>query len=224
MNTVIPKALPPMRSPTIECVARDPSVDLCEMPTHYLVVYDPNAKAHQQGLLYPASSLVLASQCASFNTFGPTTRELDSTNSLTIPIIYCPLPAPHTFGIINSFLYTHNAQHLIATLLPMPAAALSTITFASPSIAARTSQAMSEWLTTRALLSALKTVHGVYANAVTLNVNEDRFWTIIRFAWKVLVGAVERSVGVAPPDVPADDEEADAADAALGDVPPPYEA
>ncbi|KAG8748707.1 hypothetical protein FRC10_000098 [Ceratobasidium sp. 414] len=224
LATVVPKTLPTSPLPhTLECVARDPTVELGNMPTHFLIVFDPHAGA-QRGLLFPAHSLVLATQCSTFTRFGPTTRELSADNTtLTVPLIGCPVPAPRAFSVLNAFLYTHNSQQLIAALLPLPGAALASISHESAGVASRLSRAMADWLSMRALLGALKAVHGVWANATSLGVNDDRLWTIIRFAWVVLIGAVERSAGVAPPNVYTDDEEADLVDQALGDAPPPYE-
>ncbi|KAG8758978.1 hypothetical protein FRC12_009872 [Ceratobasidium sp. 428] len=222
--TVVPKALPSALAPTVECAVRDPNVEPSNMPTHYLIVIEPQARA-QRGLLFPAHSLVLAAQCSSVTRFGPITRQLsDDGKTATIPLVAFPVPAPRAFHILNAFLYTHNPQQLIASLLPLPGAALSSISHESAGVAHRLSRAMADWLSTRALLNALKTVHGVWANAASLGVNDDRLWTIIRFAWGVLIGAVERSAGVAPPSVYTDDEEADLVDQALGDAPPPYEA
>ncbi|QRV86098.1 Clp1-like protein [Ceratobasidium sp. AG-Ba] len=224
MATVVPKTLPTSPLPrTLECVARDPSVELGDMPTHFLIVYDPRA-GKQRGLLFPAHSLVLATQCSSLVRFSPTTRQLADDNTLTVPLIGLGVPAPNAFSILNAFLYTHNPQQLIAALLPLPGAALASISHESAGVASRLSRTMADWLSMRALLGALKVLHGVWANATSLGVNDDRLWTIIRFAWTVLIGAVERSAGVAPPNVYTDDEEADLVDQALGDAPPPYEA
>ena len=223
-GALIPKVIP--RSPlprTIECYTPRNDIEPSHLPTHFLIVYDPRAGS-QAGILYPAHSLVLATQCSNLPHFGPTTRELDENNHAQVPLVGFPVPVPHAFKVLDVYLYNHNAQQLIAALLPLPGAALASVSHESAGIESRLSRTMADWLSLRALLGALKTIHGVWANAASLGVNDDRLWTIIRFAWTVLIGAVERSAGVAPPNVYTDDEEADAVDEALGDAPPPYEA
>ncbi|KAJ1310416.1 hypothetical protein OPQ81_007150 [Rhizoctonia solani] len=213
---------------TLDCIVRHPSPESSMLPTHYLVVYNPRTP-DQPGKLYPAHSLVLATQCAALPSFGPTTRELRDDNSFTVPLLGLPLPAPNHFGPLYTFLHDHSANALLAALLPLPHAAFGRISLEIDGITERLSHALSDWLSLRALLSTLKTIHGVWANAAALHVDNERLWKILSFAWRVLVAAVERSAGPEATDsalsvMSQDDQDADAVERELGDRPPPYEA
>ncbi|CUA72250.1 hypothetical protein RSOLAG22IIIB_00915 [Rhizoctonia solani] len=210
---------------TLECTVHHPSPEPSMLPTHYLVVYNPRTP-DQPGKLFPAHSLVLATQCAALPSFGSTTRELRDDDTFTVPLLGLPLPAPNHFGPLYTFLHDHSANALLAALLPLPQAAFGRISLETNGITGRLAQALSDWLSLRALLSTLKTIHGVWANAGALHVDNDRLWKILGFAWRVLVAAVERSAGPLAADsaLSQDDYDADAVDRELGDNPPPYEA
>ncbi|KAF8710197.1 hypothetical protein RHS03_02446, partial [Rhizoctonia solani] len=204
---------------TVECTVLDPNPEPSMLPTHYLVVYNPRSP-DQPGKLFPAHSLVLATQCAALPSFGSTTRELRHDNTFTVPLLGLPLPAPNHFEPLYLFLHDHSANALLATLLPLPHSAFGRISLEAHGITERLSQALSHWLSLPVLLSALKTVHGVWANAAALHVDSDRLWKILAFAWRVLVAAVERSAG---PDaqsvldsISQDDRDADAVERELG--------
>jgi hypothetical protein len=201
---------------TVECRApRD--VDASMLPTHYLVVYNPHTR--QPGQLFPAHSLLLAAQCAAAPRFGPTTRELRADSTFRVPLLGLPVPAPHAFHPLFRYLHGHGTSALLAALLPLPSAALGPLALGADGIQSRLVQLLVDWLSLRALLAALKTCHGVWANAAALHVNDDRLWHVLHYAWCVLVQAVERS---APAAIDADD--ADAVDRALGEADTlPYE-
>ncbi|CAE6433819.1 unnamed protein product [Rhizoctonia solani] len=179
---------------TLDCTVLHPNPEPSMLPTHYLVVYNPRTP-DQPGKLFPAHSLVLATQCAALPSFGSTTRELRDDNTFTAPLLGLALPAPNHFEPLFLFLHDHSANALLASLLPLPQAAFGRISLETDGITERLTHALSDWLSFRTLLSTLKTVHGVWANAVALHVDNDRLWKIIDFAWRVLVAAVERSAG-----------------------------
>ncbi|KAG8733181.1 hypothetical protein FRC11_008107 [Ceratobasidium sp. 423] len=212
---------------TLDCHVLHPAPEPSMLPTHYLVVYNPRTP-DQPGKLYPAHSLVLAAQCAALPSFGSTTRELRDDNTFTAPLLGLPLPAPNHFGPLYQFLHDHSANALLAALLPLPQPAFGRISLEIDGITDRLAQALSDWLSLRALLSTLKTIHGVWANAAALHVDNDRLWKILGFAWRVLVAAVERSAGPnadsAIDAISQDDLDAEAVDRELSDDPPPYEA
>ncbi|KZP21300.1 hypothetical protein FIBSPDRAFT_698009, partial [Athelia psychrophila] len=141
-------------------------------PTHMLAVYahpsTSTAASTTKVTLYPAHDLVFAAHCAHLPAFpvSPVASTSTSTSTKTVPVVPLALPAPGAFPALQSYLYTQRADHLFAAFLPsLPASASMEV----PKLAAHlASTAPRAELQQRAAL-----VHGVWANACALGVQDD---------------------------------------------------
>ncbi|KAG9102853.1 hypothetical protein FRC06_000967 [Ceratobasidium sp. 370] len=183
----------------LELHIRDRSQPLEAIPTHLLCVFNPHAGKASKGHLFPAHSLVLASQCSRFPQVGPATRTIDLERSTTrLPVVPLPVPHPASFGFLNAYLYTRRVDKVLATLLPLPTQILANISGSmanQPACSAipQLSAAMSRTFTLPALVDRAGVIHGMWSNCKALGVDDDRLWKVLELAWDIIVASISAS-------------------------------
>jgi len=183
----------------LELHIRDQSQPLEAIPTHLLCVFNPNAGKASKGHLFPAHSLVLASQCSRFPQVGPATRTLDSERgTTTLPVVPLPVPHPASFGFLNPYLYTRRVDKVLATLVPLPTQILASISSSmanQPASGAipQLSAAMARTFTLAALVDRAGVIHGMWSNCKALGVDDDRLWKVLELAWDIVVASISAS-------------------------------
>ncbi|QRW26850.1 hypothetical protein RhiXN_01445 [Rhizoctonia solani] len=138
----------------LELHIRDRSQPLEAIPTHLLCVFNPHAGKASKGHLFPAHSLVLASQSWNYR----------------LPVVPLPVPHPASFGFLNAYLYTRRIDKVLATLIPLPTQTLAGISAGmanQPVCGAipQLSAAMARTFTMLALLDRAGVIHGMWSNA-----------------------------------------------------------
>ncbi|QRW26960.1 Lipase (class 3) [Rhizoctonia solani] len=193
---------------TVECTVLDPNPEPSMLPTHYLVVYNPRSP-DQPGKLFPAHSLVLATQCAALPSFGSTTRELRHDNTFTVPLL-APVPV----------LARPQRQCPASHTPPAPPLCIWEDISRSPwHYRAPFPSAVPLALAPRAALHPQNRTRRLGQRRGSARRQRPTL-EILAFAWRVLVAAVERSAG---PDaqsvldsISQDDRDADAVERELG--------
>ncbi|CAE6429473.1 unnamed protein product [Rhizoctonia solani] len=185
----------------LELHIRDRSQALEAIPTHLLCVFNPHAGKASKGHLFPAHSLVLASQCSKFPQVGPATRTIDHERGTTrLPVVPLPVPHPASFGFLNAYLYTRRVDKVLATLIPLPTQILASISAGmanQPACGAipQLSAAMSRTFTLPALVDRAGVIHGMWSNCKALGVDDDRLWKVLELAWDIVVASISASAG-----------------------------
>ncbi|KAG8727753.1 hypothetical protein FRC12_022261 [Ceratobasidium sp. 428] len=183
----------------LELHIRDRSQPLEAIPTHLLCVFNPHAGKASKGHLFPAHSLVLASQCSRFPQVGPATRTIDLERGTTrLPVVPLPIPHPASFGFLNAYLYTRRVDKVLATLLPLPTQILANISGSmanQPACSAipQLSAAMAKTFTLPALVDRAGVIHGMWSNCKALGVDDDRLWKVLELAWDIIVASISAS-------------------------------
>lgn len=185
----------------LELFIRDRSQPLEAIPTHLLCVFNPHAGKASKGHLFPAHSLVLASQCSKFPQVGPATRTMDAERGTTrLPVVPLPVPHPTSFGYLNAYLYTRRVDKVLATLIPLPTQILASISGSmanQPACGAipQLSAAMAKTFTLPALVDRAGVIHGMWSNCKALGVDDDRLWKVLELAWDIVVASISASAG-----------------------------
>ncbi|CAE6345020.1 clampless1 Clp1 protein [Rhizoctonia solani AG-1 IB] len=185
----------------LELHIRDRSQPLEAIPTHLLCVFNPHAGKASKGHLFPAHSLVLASQCSKFPQVGPATRIIDHERGTTrLPVVPLPVPHPASFGFLNAYLYTRRVDKVLATLIPLPTQTLASISASmanQPACGAipQLSAAMARTFTLPALVDRAGVIHGMWSNCKALGVDDDRLWKVLELAWDIVVASISASAG-----------------------------
>ncbi|KAF8758729.1 hypothetical protein RHS01_03129 [Rhizoctonia solani] len=161
----------------LELHIRDRSQPLEAIPTHLLCVFNPHAGKASKGHLFPAHSLVLASQCSKFPQVGPATRIVDHERGTTrLPVVPLPVPHPASFGFLNAYLYTRRIDKVLATLIPLPTQTLAGISAGMANQPGRRHSRNVEQL------------QGT-------RVDDERLWKVLELAWDIVVAAISASSG-----------------------------
>ncbi|QRW15361.1 clampless1 Clp1 protein [Ceratobasidium sp. AG-Ba] len=183
----------------LELHVRDLTQQVESIPTHLLCVFNPNAGKASKGHLFPAHSLVLASQCSRFPQVGPATRTIDYERGTTrLPVVPLPVPHPASFGYLNAYLYTRRVDKVLATLLPLPTQILASISGSmanQPACSAipQLSAAMARTFTLPALVDRAGVIHGMWSNCKALGVDDDRLWKVLELAWDIIIASISAS-------------------------------
>ncbi|KAF8488120.1 hypothetical protein JB92DRAFT_2757760 [Gautieria morchelliformis] len=168
----------------LEVVVNDIAADA---PTHLFAVY---ARSATRISIHPVHALVLASHCANLPSLPDSKPTLPTQvgSTLTLPVVPICLPSPETFPILMHYLYTKRGDHLLASLLPIPAQGVT------PALD-QLSKTLAATFTVQALLSRAARVHGLWSNVAALGVFDERLWRGIEMVWEVLLGALAISTG-----------------------------
>ncbi|KAF8523789.1 hypothetical protein BU17DRAFT_16394, partial [Hysterangium stoloniferum] len=167
-------------------------------PTHLLAVYaradasiaTSKVTPRRKVTLFPTHAIVLAAHCAHLPTLRPSklpqifrSPERTEDTNITLPIVPLCIPSPSMFPVLQAYLYTKRADHLLGALVPNPAH--GPVASASELI-----RQLAETQPIYTLMRAALRTHELWANAAALGVFDERLWLTISFAWHVLLGAL----------------------------------
>lgn len=192
VSNVLPKEL--------SVVINDLSSD---MPTHMLAVYSRQVPAttKRRVTLFPAHNIILASHCANLPILQSSAPAVPTSGgeSILIPVVPLCIPAPEVFPQLSTFLYTKRVDHLLATLLPLPApAALYTEDPTNENVRTQLQQFATKLVAiapAHVLLSRAMAVNGLWRNACALGIADEKLWCAMDVAWEVLIHALAISTG-----------------------------
>ncbi|KAG6857505.1 hypothetical protein H0H87_002130 [Tephrocybe sp. NHM501043] len=177
-------------------------------PTHMLAVFgpaqlpttSPSPAQKRKVTLYPVHSAYLAAHCARLPPFASTDCAAENNTAsgtpFKIPVRTLCLPSPATYPRLSSFLYTKNAEALIAGLMPTPPTSplVSCSTTSDNSELRKNTTAFAYQLastyTTQVLLQHAILVHGLWQNTCALGIFDEGLWEVIDTAWMVLLAAI----------------------------------
>ncbi|KAF8912132.1 hypothetical protein CPB84DRAFT_1761343 [Gymnopilus junonius] len=152
----------------------DPMAEPSVAPTHILALSSSrpprNTSSPKQVTLYAIHSMVFAANCNSFPLlpFSPaSTREGNKTNTVTLPVVHFALPAPDSFIILSTYIYTKSANYLRYELFP-------------PNWASDVQSVVKKALF----------IHGLWANARAFGVVDTAFWEVIDECWRKVIRAL----------------------------------
>lgn len=182
--------------PTHQCVMIND--ESCDVPTHMLAVYS----RHPSGpilrvTLHPIHNIIMALHCAHLPMLPQSdTSEPDSVGQMILPVVPLGIPSPETFGRLSHYLYTKDASHLLATLLPSgtltPSFILSLDTYVdsdSPELQ-QYSSILRATYPRSVLLMYAAAVEGLWSNVCALGVFDDQLWEVLDSAWEALIVAL----------------------------------
>ncbi|KAF8574040.1 hypothetical protein K439DRAFT_1373599 [Ramaria rubella] len=155
----------------LELICKDVSI---EPPSHILAVYSQN---YAHVTLFPAHALILATYCAHLPAL-PTSKPnipAASGDAVIVPVVPLRIPSTGTFSLLLSFLYTNRADTLMNQLIPVG-----------------DSQTM-EPLTQKSresLVNDARKVYGLWRNASSLGIFDDKLFQTLEMAWEVLLDAL----------------------------------
>lgn len=182
-------------------------------PTHILALhcslprYFQRSKTHgRRILLHPVHSLVLAAHCAKLPSLPSSAKSSDGSID-SLPVVPIRVPSPEAFVFLDRWLYTHDNERLVKTLLhpqqhrasgdaelddfymhhPLPTT-LSALTSAALELHAA-------FLASRAVsLLRLKQHAGFlqafWANLHALGVSDDSLSETLDVAWEIILAAL----------------------------------
>ncbi|KAG6854148.1 hypothetical protein C0991_010059 [Blastosporella zonata] len=177
-------------------------------PTHMLAVFGPPLSSassrpamKRKVTLYPAHSTYLAAYCARLPPFAPSPaseRGVAPGTPFKIPVRALCIPSPATYARLSAFLYTKDAETLLAGLLPTPPTSplISTSSYAQhrKNVSSYVYRIASTY-TTQVLLQHAVLVHGLWQNTCALGIFDDGLWEVIDVAWMVLLAAIAIGTG-----------------------------
>src|SRR5258705_12639201 len=86
---------------------------------HILTLSPSASLSCDQVQLFPIHSLVLTSHCTHPPPLPP--RPVSDTSShLSLPILRMSIPSPSAFAILHEFMYNHQLDMVLKSLLPLP--------------------------------------------------------------------------------------------------------
>ncbi|KAJ7093920.1 hypothetical protein B0H15DRAFT_904911 [Mycena belliarum] len=152
----------------LEIIMNDAVSAAC--PTHMLAVYGdaPTHGKKRQVALFPFHDLVLSLHCSRLPVL-PVSRPDTSAGcaTVTLPVIPLRLPAPETFALLQSYLYTQQPAFLLAALAPPCEADILQ------------------------LVAHATKMHGVWRNACALGVVDARLYDILDASWAHTLAAMQ---------------------------------
>lgn len=167
--------------------------DQCaEFPTHMLAV--SSLETPPRVLVYPVHHIILATSCANLPVVRKTEPRTPSpAGEISIPVLGIKIPCPETFGLLNIFLYKKDTLWLLGMLLPTrnatPAGLLAFDIEADAKELFEFRVMLRQTFSDHVLAKYMKTVNGLWRNAVALGVCNDEFWDVLDLAWNILLGA-----------------------------------
>lgn len=153
-------------------------------PSHILAVWSKgkDTTAPRTVEIRPVHELLFAATCAHLPAFPAAARPTCEDGKTRLPVV--PLCIPHlpTFGLLQHYLYTHQADRLLAGLLPKPPTPV-----APEETAARLAQSCSP----ATLINHALRVHGLWSNVCALGIFDDKLWRVIDFSWALLMESLK---------------------------------
>ena len=169
-----------------ECVA-------ASCPSHILGVYceaplDPPYLPSK--ILIATHSLILMANCSHLGPLPVSTPDItratatpySSHKTVKLPVVPLNVPSPHTYPMLQEYLYSKNTDDLLAYLLPGEDFPLDI-------------QFVKSIDRVQLVLSASRVI-GLWRNACALGVVNDDIWGIIAFVWIPVVGALAARKGI----------------------------
>lgn len=170
-------------------------------PTHLLAI---STSDQPRTLLVPVHGLLFAAQCEVLKILSsspsrqrphPALPQLPAPRApdapLSLPVVQLTLPSSQAFPIVQAWIYLNSPNQLLASLLPpsqpSPAPCSSLSNLLNPT-ALSLSQTIST-LPRQRILHFVTLVHGVWQTVVALHMADERLWSTMRLAWRILVGA-----------------------------------
>lgn len=138
----------------------------------------------------------------------PTVFEGETTIE-ALPVVELRLPSSAAFPLLQGWVYLRSPPVLLSALLPAPPKEHEPAVTSSSSIARLLNPAPSEktatvpptpesltvalsTLPSATLLRHIQLVHGLWQDAVALQVGDDQLWQAMGLAWRILVAALGR--------------------------------
>lgn len=163
-------------------------------PTHMLAVHGPRPKdapegAKTQVTLFPIHSLILAVHCANLPPFPApinhfSTEENPTSREVVLPVRPLFLFSPRTLPFLLEYLYLKRTDALLRHIIPviLPATLID-----EPDQYESFARVLGTKFSAVGLLQQITIVHGLWQNACALGVYDDDLWSVIDFAWKLLL-------------------------------------
>lgn len=192
------------------------------LPSHVLAIQSLDSAqtllVPVHGLLWAASSPPLAFLSSSPERQPPhpslpktpRPRRATSTEPATVslPVVPLRLPSSYACPLIQHWLYTRSPATLLSSLLPSPpppaqpaspSPSLSRLLNPTPAVeeasSPPTALSLAESLSALSSITLMRhmvLVHGLWQNAVALELSDDQLWHAMGVAWGVLAGALAR--------------------------------
>ncbi|KAF5345849.1 hypothetical protein D9756_011213 [Leucocoprinus leucothites] len=163
------------------------------LPTHMMAVHGPRPKnapeARTKVMLYPVHSLILAAHCAKLPAFPVSSTDLTpqattTTREIKLPVRPLFLHSPKTFPILLEYFYLKRPEVLLRHLVPM---SLPTTLIEQTDHHESVARVLGTALSVQGLIQQITVVHGIWQNVCALGVFDDELWSVIDFAWKLLL-------------------------------------
>jgi hypothetical protein len=179
-----------------------------DMPTHMLAVYSRQCSASpnptRRVMLFPTHNIVMAVHCAHLPMLPKSTAtEPDSVGQMILPVVPLCVPSPETFSQLSAYLYTKDASHLLAMLLPTATQTptsvlpLNELLDADAQKLQQFSSKLRATYTPHALLAYAMTINGLWRNVCALGIFDAQLWEILDLAWGLVIGALAGKEGAA---------------------------
>lgn len=155
-----------------------------EPPSHIIAAhFNPGTRV----TLYPVHAIILATYCANIPVLPVSKPPTPATagESVTIPVVTLRMPNPAMFPTLVAYLYTKRSETLLKELLPAES------TCAKPELI----RAHATSMTVEALMNCARKVWGLWTNASTLCVCDDKLFRSLEMAWEVLLEALAMKSG-----------------------------
>ncbi|KAJ7242112.1 hypothetical protein C8J57DRAFT_1244343 [Mycena rebaudengoi] len=164
VETSIPKSALPKE---LEILMNDIVAAAC--PTHMFAVYSNTPLAINQKRrvsLFPIHDIVFGVHCANLPALSFSHSATVSTHK-TIPVVPLCIPSPETFPLLHSYLYTRQPETLLSALdRPCETDFLQ-------------------------LASHAMKIHGLWRNACSLGVVDEKLYELIEDAWETTLAAMQ---------------------------------
>lgn len=177
---------------------RSAPVPTTSYPSHILALSSSKAQSDTV-LLFPVHAIVLASHCSSLPRLPASTSQV-SASAIALPVLPLKVPAPNTFAILHSFMYTHRLDSVLKALIPVPP------TFATSSLNHQMIKAtlgagpnlhqlsvfmfQSAGGNLQTLTAYAGQVKDLWQNMVALGLFDPELWNALDLAWEVTLGAL----------------------------------
>ncbi|KZV99041.1 hypothetical protein EXIGLDRAFT_746365 [Exidia glandulosa HHB12029] len=169
-------ALPTTLTKKLDVIVED------DMPTHMLAVWS-KSQAARQVKLFSAHDVLFAATCAHLPPLPASKQRALVGTEDKLPVVTLCIPHLPTFGILHEYLYTHDINRLLVSLLPTHTAAGVPIP-PSP-------QAYANACSRHVLMQHIGSVHGLWSNACALGVFDEELWNAIDKSWALLLAALQ---------------------------------
>lgn len=143
--------------------------------------------------LYPAHSLVLASQCAHLpESPSPITPPEEGAQKLNVPVWPLCLPSPLTYPHLSTYLYSKRLDIFVRSVLPRPPPPTY---LQNPSQVSGFPRELAETFTVQTLIKHVFMIYGVWQNVCALGIFDDNLWETLDILWELLLTSIAIGTG-----------------------------